>query len=136
VKTFEFGGRTWQVRKFDAWTGSYLAYRLMAEALPGGMGAAAGIPAPKDGKPMSKADFVALQKECLGVCYEVLPAGPRPVLDENGNFGVSGLEHDTKTVLALTVQALLFGVADFFDAEFLSSLNEGFQDLRPPDAQQ
>jgi hypothetical protein len=37
-KDVKVNGRNFRVKKFDALTGSYIAYRLMAEALPMGVG--------------------------------------------------------------------------------------------------
>lgn len=133
-KIFEFGDRTWHIGKFNAWVGSYIAYKLMAEALPMGIGKQAGVPTPKGSKQMNRADFTELQKDCLGVCSEQLPGGLVPVLNSEGNFAVVGLEHDTKTVLALTIQALVFNVADFFDASLWGSIAADFQGLNMPSA--
>lgn len=122
---WEHEGRKWSIGKFDAMTGSYVAYKLMAEILPMGLGAKVGVPAQiqKKGMPtMSRADFQDLQRDCLGVCRELLKSGPAPVLADDGTFAVEGLEHDTKTVLALTIQALAWNVRDFFDESLLSSL--------------
>lgn len=132
-KTWEFGGRNWRIGKFDAMTGSYIAYKLMAEILPMGLGGQIGIPAPKNGTAMSKTDFMELQKDCLSVCAELLPAGPAPVMDENGNFGVQSLDHDAKTVLALTIQALVWNVTSFFDESLLNSMSEAMSNIFRPD---
>jgi hypothetical protein len=134
-KIFEFGGRKWRIGKFDAMTGSYIAYKLMAEVLPMGLGQQAGIPAPSGGRVMSKADFLELQKDCLSVCAEMLPAGPTPVLNEDGTFGVLDLEHDAPTVLALTVQALAWNLSSFFDESLLTSLSETISNIFRPAAQ-
>ncbi|HBC94297.1 MAG TPA: hypothetical protein DCZ10_15720 [Pelotomaculum sp.] len=145
-KPFEFEGRKWRIGKFDAMTGSYIAYKLMAEMLPMGLNAAVGIPAP--GSPeaqnlslapaqtavMSKADFFELQRDCLSVVAEMLPAGPAPVLLENGQFGVDDLEHDARTVLALTIQVLSWNVSSFFDAALLGSLADSISNIFRPNA--
>ena len=130
-KSFEFGGRKWRIGKFDAMTGSYVAYKLMAEVLPMGIGQMAGIPKPTNGKTMSKVDFMDLQRDCLLVCAEALPAGPTPIMNANGTFGVVGLEHDAPTVLALTVQALAWNLTSFFDESLLDSLFGAMQNLFP-----
>lgn len=84
---------------------------------------------------MSKADFLELQKDCLSVCAEMLPAGPTPVLNEDGTFGVLDLEHDAPTVLALTVQALAWNLSSFFDESLLTSLSETISNIFRPAAQ-
>lgn len=134
-KVFDFGDRKWRIGKFDAFTGSYIAYKLMAEVLPMGLAQQVDIPLPPgDAKPMSKADFFDLQRDCLGVCAELLDSGPTPVLNEQGNFGVIGLEHDAPTVLALTVQVLVFNVASFFDERLLTLLSGAMSNLKLPTA--
>jgi len=131
-KTFELDGRKWRIGKFNAMVGSYIAYKLMAEVMPLGIAQQAGIPVPAGGKSMSKADFIELQKDCLSCCYEFLPAGPAPVINENGTFGVEDLENNVKVVMALTIQALIFNVSDFFTENLLSSLADSMKTLIPP----
>lgn len=144
-KAWEFGGRQWDIGKFDARTGSYLAFKLMSDfgpMLSGGVHAAmSGQSADKafeavfkKGVPsMSRADFDEIQTECLRVCRELTKSGPVDVLDERGNFGVNDLEYDAKTVMALTIQALVFNVSSFFDAGLLDSL-AGILGMSPPAA--
>jgi hypothetical protein len=133
-KTFEFEGRTWRIGKFDAGTGAYYAYKLMEEMLPAFLGgntlyAEGGIPKPTNNKTMSKQSFLEMQKDCLWIVEEMLPAGPVVVLDKNGNFAVNDLENDAKTVLLLTIQALTWNVADFFDENLLLSMQEAMETI-------
>ena len=122
--------REFRIYKFDALTGSYIAYTLMAEALPMGLHEKMGIPAPQgDIKKMSREDFKALQMDCLKVCSEKLPAGIQPIFDEGGKWAVVGLETDTATVLALTIHALMFNVKSFFDESLLTSLSGAMSDM-------
>ncbi|GAB6170548.1 hypothetical protein JCM15765_03930 [Paradesulfitobacterium aromaticivorans] len=123
-KLFEFKERKFRIGKFDAMTGSYIAYKLMAEVLPMGIGAKLGFSAPTGSPTMSKQDFMDLQKDCLGVCAELLPAGPTPVLNENGSWGVMDIENNAPLVMALTIQALMWNVSDFFTEDLLASLSE------------
>lgn len=134
-KKFDFNGRSWSIGKFDAMTGSYIAYKLMSELVPmvPGLHEKLGMEAPQGAPAMSKADFIELQKDCLGVCAELLPAGPAPVLNPNGTYGVE--DFDMKTALALTVQVLVWNLKDFFDENLWSSLFEGLQSIFPPAAQ-
>jgi hypothetical protein len=130
-KIVEIAGRKWRIEKFDAMTGSYIAYQLMSQMLPGGIdqqvtgGEAAAI-APKNRPLMSKKEFANLQLDCLNVCYELLPAGKTPVIGENGAWGVIGIEDDTITVMALTIHALIFNIAGFFDGNALKELAGSF----------
>ena len=100
-KEFEVGERKFQVKRFDALTGSYIAFTLFEKILPVIMGnkdkflgtktpdASADSFAemlPSTLFKMSREDFTALQKDCLKVCYEVLPAGLTPVIGANGRW--------------------------------------------------
>ncbi|UUZ93230.1 hypothetical protein LJK87_50060 [Paenibacillus sp. P25] len=67
---------------------------------------------------LSEEDFTWIQDKCLSVCYEVLPAGLTPVLREDGNFGVIGLEEDTVTVMMLTAHALMHNLSFLKEGSF------------------
>lgn len=136
-KEFEVGERKFQVKRFDALTGSYIAFTLFEKILPVIMGnkdkflgtktpdASADSFAemlPSTLFKMSREDFTALQKDCLKVCYEVLPAGLTPVIGANGRWGIIGVETDTGLILRLTIEALLFNLLGFFNDGGLSSL--------------
>jgi len=124
-KEVTLDGRKFRIQKFDALTGSYVAYRLMAESLPFGMGAEVGIPQAGEMRLMSKKDFKELQLDCLMVCFESLPAGYTCIVNENGSFGVPDLENDTKTILTLTIHALMFNVSSFFGESLLDFISKG-----------
>lgn len=136
-KEFEVGERKFQVKRFDALTGSYIAFTLFEKILPVIMGnkdkflgtktpdASADSFAemlPSTLFKMSREDFTALQKDCLKVCYEVLPAGLTPVIGANGRWGIIGVDTDTGLILRLTIEALLFNLLGFFNDGSLSSL--------------
>lgn len=136
-KEFEVGERKFQVKRFDALTGSYIAFTLLEKILPVIMGnkdkflgtktpdASADSFAemlPSTLFKMSREDFTALQKDCLKVCYEVLPAGLTPVIGANGRWGIIGVDTDTGLILRLTIEALLFNLLGFFNDGGLSSL--------------
>ena len=123
-------GRQWAIKKFDAFTGSYIAYALLGQMLPGGMDSMVrGETSEKPTSIMSKKDFISIQKDCLSVCYEVLPAGDIPIIGENGNWGVQNIENDSSTVIALTIHALLFNISSFFKGGALADLTKGLSDL-------
>lgn len=136
-KEFEVGGRKFQVKRFDALTGSYIAFTLFEKILPVIMGnkdqfigsKTPDVSADKFSEmlpstffKMSREDFTALQKDCLKVCYEVLPAGLTPVIGANGRWGIIGVDTDTGLILRLTIEALLFNLLGFFKEGGLSSL--------------
>lgn len=131
-KIVTISGRKFKIEKFDALTGSYIAFMLIEKFLPMGLEAKLGLPSMPTGREMmSRAEFAALQKDCLGVVSEVLPARAAPVIAENGSWGIENIEKDTRLVLLLTVHALAFNVAGFFDGEGLSELKASLVDLIP-----
>jgi hypothetical protein len=131
-KIITLSEREFKIERFDALTGSYIAFTLAEKFLPMGLEAKAGLTnMPKGRELLSRAEFMQLQKDCLGVVSEILPAGARPVIAENGYWGVSNIEKDTRLVLILTVHALAFNVAGFFDGEGLQELKAGLADILP-----
>jgi hypothetical protein len=140
--------RTFRVKKFDAWTGSYIAYQLINLALPPmlqGLLSKIGMPlaAPElsKGRVMAKQEFIDLQKDCLAVCSEVVTVEGKsapvinPVMNENGSFRSIGLEDNAGVVLALTAWVLMFNVESFFTDGPWAELVANFLDTSPPDAQ-
>ena len=133
-KIITISNRKFKIEKFDALTGSYIAYMLLENFLPLGLEKKVGLKEsdmPAGRKPMSRAEFAQLQKDCLSVVSEVLPARAAPVIAENGLWGVENIEKDTRLVLLLTVHALAFNIAGFFDGEGLSELKAGLADIIP-----
>ena len=128
-------GRKFQISAFDALTGSYIAFTLFEKMLPHGMegkvfgGSTAGLP--PDRPMMTNAEFGAFQRDCLSVVSEVLKAGPRPVLNANGSWGVEDIKDNTMLVLLLTIHALAFNVRDFFDGDGLTELRNALSDMIP-----
>jgi hypothetical protein len=134
---FETQGRKFRIRKFDAMNGCYIIYQLMGSSLPSMFGAAVKKELADQGLEammptatvMDKKSFQDIQKSCLQVCFEILPAGEKKVLNDNGTWGVLDIEDNTPLVFALTVKALVFNVADFFGSGVLGDLAVIFQDL-------
>lgn len=140
-KIVEIQGRKFEIRSFDAFTGSYIAFTLMEKMLPMGMEAkvmntlrAEGqdvdtLPTPNRAL-MSKGEFIAFQRDVLSVVGEVLPARTAPIFNENGTWGVSDIEDNAMLVIMLTIHALVFNIAGFFGGDGLKELKAGLQDLR------
>lgn len=131
-KIVTISGRKFKVEKFDALTGSYIAFMLAEKFLPMGLEAKVGLTnMPKGRELLSREEFAQIQKDCLSVVSEVLPARTAPVIAENGLWGVNDIEKDTRLVLLLTVHALAFNIAGFFDGEGLQELKAGLADIFP-----
>lgn len=133
-KDLEVQGKRWRVGKFDALTGSYIAYKLLFQMLPMGMeGQMEGVELPAGRATMSKAEFIDLQKDCLSVCSELTYVGSQevaiPIMNQSGRWLVEGLENDTMLVMMLTIHSLVFNVSGFFQEGTLQELTTSFQGL-------
>ncbi|WP_315305529.1 phage tail assembly chaperone [Selenomonas noxia] len=138
-KIVELQGRKFEIRSFDAFTGSYIAFTLMEKMLPMGMEAKVMNAVKADGGDaavslpsraiMSKADFIAFQRDVLSVVGEVLPGRTAPIINENGSWGVEDIADNAILVIMLTIHALVFNIAGFFGGDGLMELKAGLQDL-------
>lgn len=63
---------------------------------------------------LSDTDIEDLVKKCLSVCSVELPAGPQPIIDETGHYGVDDVEYDIGLTIRLCYEAIKWGAADFF----------------------
>ena len=138
-KIVEIQGRKFEIRSFDAFTGSYIAFTLMEKMLPMGMeaklmnavkadGGDAAVSLPSRAL-MSKGEFIAFQRDVLSVVGEVLPARTAPLFNENGSWGVVDIEDNAMLVIMLTIHALVFNIAGFFTGDGLKELKAGLQSL-------
>lgn len=138
-KIVEIQGRTFEIRSFDAFTGSYIAFTLMEKMLPMGMEAKvmnaikadrgnAAVSLPSRAL-MSKGEFIVFQRDVLSVVGEVLPARTAPLFNENGSWGVADIEDNAMLVIILTIHALVFNIAGFFTGDGLKELKAGLQSL-------
>lgn len=133
----KLGDRKFKVTKVNARTGSYMLIKvggILAPILSGFKGL--NLKDLKDAKDINidfsqvakalmgleEKDFHYIQDNCLRLCYEVLPGKLAPVLTDNNEFGVIGLDEDTASIMALTIHALIFNVKSFFSGSPLASL--------------
>jgi hypothetical protein len=139
----EINGRKFRIKKFNARTGSFMLIKITTLLGPLfkniDLKKFKGVKEVSDVKlegfnisgimmelgNLSEADFNYIQEKSLQVCGEMLPSGFTPVLNENGSFGVIGLEDDTMTVLALTAHALIFNVKGVFQGSPLAGILGG-----------
>lgn len=138
-KIVEIQGRKFEIRSFDAFTGSYIAFTLMEKMLPMGIEAKVMNAVKADGGDaavslpsralMSKGEFIAFQRDVLSVVGEVLPARTAPLFNENGSWGVADIEDNAMLVIMLTIHALVFNIAGFFTGDGLKELKAGLQSL-------
>ena len=139
-KIVEIQGRKFEIRSFDAFTGSYIAFTLMEKMLPMGMEAKIMNALRAEGKDvdalptpnralMSKGEFIAVQRDVLSVVGEVLPGRTAPLFNDNGSWGVENVADNAMLVILLTIHALVFNIAGFFTGDGLKELKAGLQSL-------
>lgn len=118
----EIDGVSYSIKKFTAKTGLKMARLVLAKLAPI-------IPmldpgASTDDKlyetlgeifdSLSDAEIDDIVDKCLRVSYVVLPAGPQPIIDETGHYGVEDVEYDLLLTLRLCFEAIKWGASDFF----------------------
>lgn len=133
TKRYEENGRTFIIHSFDPMEGNYLLTQVLTFALPLGLGeiisnqlkagseSSSKIPSFGTQKPMSKEDFMQLQRDILMTIEEELPGGNKtPVVRENGTYGV--IDITMGLVLRLLGASIVFNFKDFFEG--IPSLEE------------
>ncbi|GED34034.1 hypothetical protein P9G84_22355 [Brevibacillus centrosporus] len=140
-KDVEVNGRKFRVKKFPARVGSFMIIKLTAILAPM-LASIKPSPSAKSVEDVnlenlditgimghlssvSEKDFTYIQDQALRVCFELLPAGPARVINEDGSFGIEDIEDDTATIMALTVHALGFNLSSFFQGSGLHGLVAG-----------
>jgi len=145
-KTLELNKHRYQIMKMDPRTGSWLAVQLASYLLPSAVEASIareGVALPEGAKRsahISEADFRNLQNHCLASCHRLEPVGAngeevaQPIVHASGRFNFPDLETDAVTILILTVHALVFNVAGFFDPSVQKEIEKSFSALSLPTA--
>jgi hypothetical protein len=133
-KDVQLGNYWYRIEKFDAGTGSYIVYKLLAQILPIIPMLTKEVDAdafkaqlPSVLTKLTKEDFKELQTDCLKVCSRLEGNSkiPMPIVTDDGRMAVEDLNNDTMTVMFLTVQAIAFNMSSFFDENTL----KGFLNL-------
>ncbi|MDY6148957.1 MAG: hypothetical protein SPI35_08085 [Porphyromonas sp.] len=127
-QVIEVAGKSYQLTKMDARTGSYVAFKVAGVLAPSG-GKSAEMAAALMGMP--RKDFDELQSLLLRTVNRLVDNGngqqlPEPVLTADGSFVDADLAYDAASVIQLTVRALVFNVGGFFAA---AGLNVNLADL-------
>jgi hypothetical protein len=78
---------------------------------------------------ISDEDLDLIIKRALMNCYEALPAGNARILNENGTYGVDGVEYDYILTLRLVAESLVWSIGSFFDVSRLTSVMTGITGL-------
>ena len=152
-KIITIGKRKFKIEKFDALTGSYIVFTLLEKVAPLFFASEEEkktdtkkkkVSEEKDGNfkkvianlligrtLLTREEFMRLQKDCLSVVSEVLPAGPRPIIGANNEWGVADIERNAQLAIVLTIHALAFNVADFFGGQGLQELKASLVGIFP-----
>lgn len=80
---------------------------------------------------MDEKEFTYIQDNCLKTVEELLPAGPQPILNDNGQWGVINIEFDMALVMNLTLQSLWFNLQGFFKGMPFSSIMSKLSSYQP-----
>lgn len=104
-----------RIKKYDAYTGSFIAFTLLQKALPVmfEQQAVSAGQLPSNRTLMSKDEFKSFLVECLRVAEIKKNAGYLPIVNDYGYLDTS-IENDTASVLMLAVHALKFNFESFF----------------------
>jgi hypothetical protein len=144
-KNVTLGDATFVVKKMDPRTASWLAFQIMSHVLPSPVETGLdkeGFSLPSNEKrtsPMAEAEFLKLQDHCLRACayLETLSVGQPPVemplIHASGRLNYPD-KLDVVAILTLTIHALLFNVAPFFDPAVQAAIQATFADLILPPA--
>lgn len=120
------------IKKFDARTGSYIAFKLVKIITP------ILSKLDKDSNledinltellnglfELPKEEFEFIQDSCLQSCYYILPGNSVQVLNEYKEWGDPDLEYDTPLIMELTVKTLVFNIKGFFPEKLLDSIKD------------
>lgn len=135
-KIVKLQDREFKIKRFDAFTGSYILFQILEKVLPlalenqvkvktdSGKEQALASMLPKDRVPMTKQEFTGLMRDCLSVVAEVLPAGEIPVFNPNGSWRLNDISQNTALAMGLVIHSLVFNVGDFFAGAGLQELSK------------
>jgi hypothetical protein len=118
---------TYQVGQFKARDGSFVLAQLLTKLLPSFLEAAfkkqAGVALPEARTSMlTEEEFAGIQGHALAVCRRVENGVPMPIFFLPNTWAVKEIEYDLVTVMALTLQALVFNIVPFFQGDGLAQI--------------
>jgi hypothetical protein len=120
----EIGETRCQIGRFKARVGSWILAQVLTKMLPAALESAlvndAGAQLASGRSALSEAEFASIQAHALSVCRRYENGVPMPIFVLPDKFAIPELEYDLVTVMALTVHALVFNLAPFFEGDGLS----------------
>ena len=147
-KYIEVEERRFVVRKFPAKTALKMTLLLSSKALPAISGFKDGVVQSSDGDNallfdgigkaldnLSEKDLDKVIDTALLYCAESLKAGQTTVLNNDGSFGVAGVEDDMLLMLRLVIEVLIFNFENFLEGSRWGSMFKPITDTLPFNAQ-
>jgi hypothetical protein len=135
TKIVEVSGQRYLLRKMRPNVGSYILTRVLAAGINAGAAQEGGAPSNSFLAAVFTAflrgldfeTFSFIQNNCLAVIGKLQDPGdgsevPMPIVADSGVFADVALANNLMTVMELTVQSLLFNLADFFDGGGLKAV--------------
>lgn len=123
-KLVEIDGREFIINMFDPMLGNYILLQVVNFILPFGISSELDEflgSAGEDRKPMSKNEFMDLQKDILMSINERLIQDNPPVIRPNGTYGIEDVS--MKLIIRLIIESLTFNFSDFFEDGQLNELS-------------
>lgn len=130
TKIIEVNQKKYRLTKLDARSGSYLAFKIVAAAVPalgnnsaktkealGNTSAMTKEALASIVTSMSRKEFDELQTMLLVKVQKLVGSEdtPMPIMKPNGVFVDEELEYDVATVINLTVSCIMFNIGGFFN---------------------
>lgn len=139
-KTIDFAERKWEIRKFDAMTGSFIATKLLVKLsriaflVMGDQkfeSSAIMLSLADELSTLSKQEFFEIQSDCIDCINVVDSVGGKDVktpLRTSAGWTVKEMETDVLSIMTLTIHVLVFNFADFFAG---NALKESIDSIKP-----
>lgn len=135
TKDIVVGNSRFQISRFSARVGSWVAIQVMIKGLPAWLGEVeSDIPdAMRNNRAsLTEEEFHNIQDHCLKICSkwpeaDAVVQAPVPIVMVDGRFTDPAMATDVVTVMALTAHALMFNVAPFFGSDALKMVMSSFQ---------
>lgn len=126
TKDVEIGGAKYQIGRFRARDGSWILMQILTKMLPSTVEGAfvreSGASLSPGRAHLSEEEFASIQGHALAVCRRYENGAPMPILIRPDTWAVKELEYDVIAVMSLTVHALVFNLAPFFEGDGLSQI--------------
>jgi hypothetical protein len=124
---------TYQVGQFKARDGSFILAQLLTKMLPaiieGAFKKQSGTVLPAGRSALSEDEFAGIQGHALAVCRRVENGVPMPIFFMPNVWAIKEIEYDLITVMALTIQALVFNIVPFFQGDGLAQILASIPDI-------